>query len=84
MVLLHNEETDMFCAGTLISSKYVVSASHCVYNAEERRFTQAGEIWVNTTFSHSNRGISPQSRSSIQGNLTTAGTLWLSSTFTGL
>ena len=66
MVHVENYETDMSCVGTLISSKYVVSVAHCVYNAKERRFTPAGDIWVNTKFSHFNRGISPQSRSSIQ------------------
>ena len=66
MVHVENFETDMPCVGTLISSKYVVSVAHCVYNAKERRFTPAGEISVNISFSHFNTGISPLSRSSIQ------------------
>ena len=66
MVHVDNDETDMHCGGTLISSKYVVSVAHCVYNNEERRFTPAEYISVNTKFSHFNTGISPQSRSGIQ------------------
>ena len=66
MVHVENFETDMPCVGTLISSKYVVSVAHCVYNNEERRFTPAEYISVNTKFSHFNTGISPQSRSKIQ------------------
>ena len=66
MVHVDNDETVMHCGGTLISSKYVVSVGHCVYNNEERRFTPAEYISVNTKFSHFNTGISPQSRSGIQ------------------
>ena len=65
MVHVDNDETDMHCGGTLISSKYVVSVAHCVYNNEERRFIPALEIYVNISFSHFNRGISTQSRSRI-------------------
>ena len=66
MVSVENfENFGVYCVGTLISSKYVVSVAHCVYNAKERRFTPVWEISVNISFSHFNRGISTQSRSRI-------------------
>ena len=83
MVHVENHETDMSCVGTLISSKYVVSVAQCVYNIEERRFTPAGKISVNTKFSHFNTGISPQSRSGIKG-IMKHGPFWLTTKFTGL
>ena len=82
MVHVENYETDMSCVGTLISSKYVVSVAHCVYNNEERRFIPALEIYVNISFSHFNTGISPQSRSKIQWQGITS--IWLTTKFTGL
>jgi len=33
---LENEETGIYCEGTLISSKYIVSAAHCIYNAHDK------------------------------------------------
>ena len=60
----HPRDTMMFCVGTLISSKYIVSSAQCVYDALKLRFSPAERISVNTTLGHFKMGLSPQFRSS--------------------
>ena len=52
----HPRDTMMFCVGTLISSKYIVSSAQCVYDALKLRFSPAKRISVNTTLSHFKMG----------------------------
>ena len=48
MAAVYNEDTEMFCGGTLISSKYVVSAAHCVYRQDHQtEFSPAYLVTVN-------------------------------------
>ena len=56
---LKNEDSGMNCEGTLISSKYIVSAAHCTYNSHVKwkGFSPPGYLSVRITSSHFNKEI---------------------------
>ena len=63
MAAVYNEDTEMFCGGTLISSKYVVSAAHCVYRQDHQtEFSPAYLVTVTESYSQGNTAISTQFR----------------------